>query len=378
MSNSLQVLHIHSGNLYGGVETVLNTLVRCRTLSPALEHHFALCFDGRLSKELEAMDAPIHRLGNARISRPLSVWRARHNLAGLLRRQKFDVAICHSSWSQSLFGKVARQPELPLIFWLHDEAKGKHWLERWARHTRPDLVVCNSRFTATTVDKLYPGVKSEVIYYPIAPPEVSLTPLERGALRQGLNTPADATVIIQVSRMEEWKGQKLHLQALSVLRDLPDWICWMVGGAQRPQEQGYLAELQLMARQLGIADRVRFLGQRSDVPRLLAAADIFCQPNFDSEPFGITFIEALYAQLPVVSTAFGGALEIVDDSCGMLTPPGDRQALANILQRLIENPGLRARLGAAGVLRAHQIGDARRQLGQIKDLCNTLTLRAAA
>ena len=52
MSNSLRVLHIHSGNLYGGGETVLNTLVRCRALSPAMEHHFALCFDGLLSSEL--------------------------------------------------------------------------------------------------------------------------------------------------------------------------------------------------------------------------------------------------------------------------------------------------------------------------------------
>ena len=57
--------------------------------------------------------------------------------------------------------------------------------------------------------------------------------------------------------------------------------------------------------------------QRDDVPRLLAAADIFCQPNLGPEPFGIGFVEALSAGLPVITTATGGALEIVDGDCGI-------------------------------------------------------------
>ena len=69
---------------------------------------------------------------------------------------------------------------------------------------------------------------------------------------------------------------------------------------------------------------MRWLGQRRDVPELLAAADIYCQPNVGAEPFGIVFVEALYTGLPVVTTALGGALEIIDASCGVLVPPGAR------------------------------------------------------
>ena len=71
---------------------------------------------------------------------------------------------------------------------------------------------------------------------------------------------------------------------------------------QRPHEQDYLNELKIQANNLDLCDRLQFLGQRSDVAQLLAAADIHCQLNTGVEPFGITFIEALYASLPVVTT----------------------------------------------------------------------------
>lgn len=364
----MKVLHIHSGNLYGGVETMMITLARYRHFCPALEMHFALCFDGRLSAELEAAGVPVHRLGNVRASRPLSIWRARQELNKLLGRQSFDVAICHSSWSQPIFGPIARAARLPLIFWLHGEATGKHWLERWARLTRPNLAICNSHFTAATLGELYPGVKAAVLYCPVAAPEERRSEAGRRAVRAELSTPEDARVIIQTSRMEPWKGQALHLQALGLLRDLPNWVCWQVGGAQRPREQHYFAQLRLMTEQLGIADRVRFLGQRSDVPRLLAASDVHCQPNLGPEPFGIVFIEALLAGLPIVTTAIGGAREIVEDSCGILIPPGDTQSLADALRRLIEDRELRKRLSATGPARARQLCDPAKQLASLQSM----------
>src|SRR5881227_1748480 len=99
-----RVLHVHSGNLYGGVETLLATLWRERAACPSLETQFALCFEGRLSEELRAAGATVHALGGARVRSPLSVRRARRSLSRLLRENDFDVAACHSSWSQALFG----------------------------------------------------------------------------------------------------------------------------------------------------------------------------------------------------------------------------------------------------------------------------------
>jgi len=363
----MRVLHVHSGNLYGGVEATLLTQARGCALSPALATSFALCFDGRFGAELIAAGADVHWLGRVRIRQPLSVRRARQRLRELLQRQTFDVVVTHSAWAQALFGSVACAARLPLVFYLHGPVTGRHWLERWARRTPPDVALCNSQFTAATLPLLYPRVRAEIVYCPLAASERSSTQADVHATRAELQTPTDATVIIQVSRMEAWKGHGLHLEALSLLRDLPDWVCWQVGGAQRPSELRYAQELKRTAARLGIAERVRFLDQRADVARLLAAADVYCQPNTGPEPFGLAFIEALSARLPVVATALGGACEIVDDTCGVLVPPHDAHALAAVLRRLMQDETLRLRLGAAGPLRAHKLCDPATQMRRLHE-----------
>ncbi|MFL5349886.1 MAG: glycosyltransferase, partial [Hyalangium sp.] len=158
-------------------------------------------------------------------------------------------------------------------------------------------------------------------------------------------------VIVQCCRMEEGKGHRLLLDALGRLRSVPDWVLWVAGGAQRPMEVRYLAELEALASGLGIRERVRFLGQRSDVQRLLAAGDLHCQPNTASDSFGLAFIEALHAGLPVVTTSMGGPLETIDSTCGVLVPPAP-EPLAQALQRLIQDGEARRQLGAAGPSRA--------------------------
>ena len=147
-----------------------------------------------------------------------------------------------------------------------------------------------------------------------------------------LGTPDRTVVILQASRLERWKGQAVHLAALGLLRDVPGWECWLAGGVQK-SGRGKVSERVAVGRgTAGIADRVRFLGQRADMRRLMAAADMFCQPNTGPEPFGIVFVEALYAGLPVVTSGFGGAAEIVDQTCGVLTAPGDTEAVASALE----------------------------------------------
>jgi glycosyltransferase involved in cell wall biosynthesis len=366
--NSLRVLHVHSGNIYGGVEAMLLTQVREREICPGMQNSFALCFAGQFSEELTAAGAPVHWLGRVRIRQPLSVHRARRSLKKLLRRRAFDVVVTHSCWSQAIFGKVARAAGVPLVFYLHAPADGKHWLERLARRTSPDAVVCNSHFTAATLPKLYPRAHSNVIYCPVARPASNYSDDDRKAIRAELRTPEEATVIIQVSRLERLKGHLLHLEALGLLKDLPDWVCWQVGGTQRPDEVQYLEELKKRASQLGIADRVRFLNQRADVAQLLAAADIYCQPNTGPDSFGLTFIEALYAKLPIVTTNMGGAREIVDNSCGVLVPPDDRGALAATLRQLIQDKTLRPRLGDDGPARARQLCDPAPRMQQLREV----------
>jgi len=361
----MRMLHVNSGNLFGGVETILVTLARLRHLCPDMEPAFALCYEGRLSQELEAAGAKVHILGEARISRPWTVWQARRRLRHILREEPFQMVMCHMPWSLAVLGPAVRAEGQRLGFFAHAFHEGRNWLERLARLTKPDVIVVNSRFTERGVANLFPGVTRGIVHPPVEPGKVEAC---RTALRQAHNTAEDAVAIVQISRLEAWKGHLLHLQALAHLKDLTNWVYWVGGGAQRPEEREYLAQLVRTAEESGIAERVRFLGERTDVREVLAAADIFCQPNLGPEPFGIVFIEALWAGLPVVSTAMGGALEIIDDSCGRLVTPNASE-LAVVLRQLITNRDLRAELGRNGAARAYRLSDPAEQMRVLSELC---------
>src|SRR6185295_14283079 len=107
----MRVLHVYSGNLFGGIEAMLLAIAR----QPAadLESEFALCFEGRLSRELTAAGARVHQLAEVRVSRPQTVRRARRALAALLSSGRFDRVICHASWSHAIFGGLVRRTGTP-------------------------------------------------------------------------------------------------------------------------------------------------------------------------------------------------------------------------------------------------------------------------
>lgn len=368
----IRVLHLSTGTLYGGVETYLLALVRYGRETGSIDSSFALAGEGRLGEELREEGASVHGLGAVRVRHPRSVRAARARLTALLDREAFDVVICHSPWAQALFAPIARRAGIPVVFHLHGHVTGRHWLERWARRTPPDLVITNSRFTEGTLKNLYPDVRAELVRYPVEDAADCQGLEERRGVREELDTPTGDVVIVQSCRMEPWKGHRLHLEALSRLRDLPGWTAWIVGGAQRRSEVAYRAELEATAARAGIGDRVRFVGQRRDVPRLLRAADVHCQPNMGPEPFGIAFVEALYAGLPVVTTEMGGAKEIVTEECGILTEPGNAEALSDALRAVVTRRELRERLGSAGPARAAELCDPRAQVRRLADALATV------
>src|SRR2546426_46816 len=140
----MRVLHIGSGNLYGGVERTFVTLARYRAQFPGMESDFTVCFEGRLSRDLVALGATVHNLGVARVRNPVSIRNVRTALHDVFSQSTYDVAICHSAWTQAIFGPVVRGAGIRLLFWLHGAPTGRHWLERWAARTRPDGAICCS------------------------------------------------------------------------------------------------------------------------------------------------------------------------------------------------------------------------------------------
>jgi glycosyltransferase involved in cell wall biosynthesis len=179
----------------------------------------------------------------------------------------------------------------------------------------------------------------------VVPNGVDLAALDgaqpRAVVRRELGLPEEAKVIGLVGRLDHWgKGHKELFQALA------DWPgpegpqALIIGGGRR------LAEVQALAANLGLADKVHFLGTRSDVPDLLRALDVFVLPSY-SEGLSLALLEAMAGGLPVIATAVGGTPEVVSDGVtGLLIPPQDAGALTAALQRLLADPALAARLGA--------------------------------
>src|SRR5262245_60280096 len=219
----MRVLHIYSGNLYGGIEAILTTIARHAAACPDLSSEFALCFEGRLAQQLTDAGARVHRLGEVRVRQPQSVRRARRALAELLVAPRFDRVICHGAWAHALFAPIARRRGVTLAFWAHDVMRGHHWTERWAKRTPPVMAIANSRFTAATVPAVFPNVPVSVVYAPVALPSpedraAGASLATRAAVRAELDTSRSAIVIVQASRMEAWKGHEVLLDALSLLR----------------------------------------------------------------------------------------------------------------------------------------------------------------
>ncbi|VTU00944.1 glycosyl transferase family 1 : Group 1 glycosyl transferase OS=Corallococcus coralloides (strain ATCC 25202 / DSM 2259 / NBRC 100086 / M2) GN=mshA2 PE=4 SV=1: Glycos_transf_1 [Gemmataceae bacterium] len=366
----LRVLHVNSGNLYGGVETVLVTLAAGRHLCPEMEPEFAVCFEGRQADELRKTGARVHVLGPARVSRPWTVLKARRALAKVLRDGAFDAVDCHQPWVFGLFGGVVVRSGAAAVWHYHNSTAGG-WVERLGRRHRPALVLAPSEHTLRSVSREFPGVPGAAFHNPL-PPGVTatapLTPAERTAVRAELGAGPGDVIVLQASRLERWKGPDVVIRALGPLRDVPGWRFWFAGGAQKAGEVEYLDELRRAARDERIEDRVHFLGARTDVPRLMRAADVYAQGNRGPESFGLSFLEASYSGLPAVTFDLGGVREVIDPASGVLVQPGDTNGFTDALRRLIADPKLRTEMGERASQKAVERFDLGRQLNRLRDL----------
>jgi glycosyltransferase involved in cell wall biosynthesis len=169
------------------------------------------------------------------------------------------------------------------------------------------------------------------------------------SLRQELGIPLGAPLLASVSRLFSWKGQRELLQAFALARaERSDLRLMIVGEDASGMKGSFTQELKQLAAQLNVADHVTFTGARNDIPRVMAACDVFTLPSFE-EPFGLVFLEAMAMAKPVVAVDNGGTPEVVEHGrSGLLSPPWDVPALAANISVLVGDPELRARLGEHG------------------------------
>lgn len=169
------------------------------------------------------------------------------------------------------------------------------------------------------------------------------------ALRADLSSGA-ACVIAVFGRLSAWKGQQTAIEALA---QLPASHHLWIAGAPLFGEHAFEASLRQQAAQRGVADRVRFLGFRDDIPAVMRAADVIVHASTLPEPFGRVVVEGMLARKPVIATDAGGVREIVQHGeTGVLVPLGDAAAIARAVTELLADAPRAARIAVAGAARA--------------------------
>jgi glycosyltransferase involved in cell wall biosynthesis len=168
-------------------------------------------------------------------------------------------------------------------------------------------------------------------------------------LRRELGCPPGAPLVGSVGRLAKIKRYQDLIAAVALL-PRPDAVCLIVGdGPEAPA-------LTAAARTSGVEDRVRFLGWREDVARIVSSLDVFVLPSAN-EGMGRVLVEAMAAGVPVVATRVGGIPSIVaDGECGLLVEPGDVAGLAGAVGKLLADRPLAVRMGEAGRRRALAYG----------------------
>ena len=168
-----------------------------------------------------------------------------------------------------------------------------------------------------------------------------------GRFRKGLQVPREALLVGTVGRLDRQKGQGDLIRAARRVGERHPEVRFVIVGEETFGEEGIRGELESLATALGLSDMLFFAGFRKDIPAVLRDLDLFVLPSH-SEAFGIALVEAMAMGLPTIGTDNLGVPEIINDGrTGLLVPPKDPPALAEAICRLIEDKGLRARLGAA-------------------------------
>ena len=156
--------------------------------------------------------------------------------------------------------------------------------------------------------------------------------------RRALGLPLSAKVVGAVGRLSAQKGLPVLIEAFAGLE--PDAVLALAGAGEDE------AALRALASKRGLGDRVRFLGFQEDVPRVLAALDVFCMPSL-WEGFGLSLVEALAAGKPCVASDVDSLPEVMGDA-GLLVAPADPTALREALEHLLTDREAAADLGSRG------------------------------
>jgi glycosyltransferase involved in cell wall biosynthesis len=261
-----------------------------------------------------------------------------------LARRRRTALVHHNNGIEPRSVLLSRLLRVPLVVY----QRGEEWHSRTARALAGMVSLYMANSEATKRDLVDLGVapgRIRVIYPPVDLARFSPA-VDAARQRAELGLPAGAPCFGIFGTLLEWKGHHVFLRAARLVLDaVPEARALIIGEA--PERGGaYREALGRLARELGIADRVLFLGFREDVPELMQLLQVIVHASVTPEPFGRVIVEAMAMGKPVVATGAGGPLEIIANGVdGYLVPAGQAEAMARPIVRLLTDGAHAARIG---------------------------------
>ncbi len=249
--------------------------------------------------------------------------------------QDFDLIYTNTSKALILGALASRLCNKPLIHHLRDIISPEHFsrtnqrvLVAAANWCAVHVIANSSATQAAFIAAGGEAQKVSVVYNGFQPAAYQAVPETAQALRTELGL-HNRFVVGHFSRLAPWKGQHVLIEALA---QCPEPVEALLVGDALFGEDDYVEALHRQVDQLGLTERVKFLGFRSDIPQLMQACDLIAHTSTAPEPFGRVIVEAMLCQRPIIAAAGGGTVELITHGeTGWLCPPDQPQILSDLI-----------------------------------------------
>lgn len=356
MASPVRILYLDHAPIWGGAEAVLVTLLQHLDRQQC-QPFAATAPDSPLAQRLAGSDVPILPVPFAALNQagwrlPFNLMRSVTAVSRLIRLHA--IALIHTNTVRahivgSLAGWLTRTP---VIWTLHDNTFPPR-LARWLSPI-PRQVITVSGWLAETYAPCGLAGKLTVIPNGL---NLAVQATSGPSIRAELGIPPDAPLVLNVGRLVEGKAPHLFIEAAAKAAERhPEAWFVLVGGADEgeptPRAAAYTEQLAQMLAQNGLNGRLLSVGARQDVGRFYQAANIVVYNAVLPEGLPTVLLEAMAYARPVIASAIGGALEIVQNGrSGILTPANNAAALADAIHTLLSSPADQQAMGQAGLKR---------------------------
>lgn len=288
--------------------------------------------------------------------------------------KNFDFIFANSQKAGLISVLAGQLASKPVVWYLHDILNSEHFGKAQllaARYTarKSTQILVNSKSTKEALQILTGrNDNTHLIYNAFNTKPFVQTANSQENQREALGF--DSRPLVGVfGRLSPWKGQDVFLRTLAMMPAVQGLIV----GSPMFGEDAYAQHLEQEIKTLGLENRVKLLGFRSDIPELMKTCDIIAHTSIAPEPFGRVIVEGMLSGRPVVASKSGGPNEIIENGVtGMLYTPGDSQALQSVLSEIINEPEqalLIAQRGRETALNRFSLDNMHKRLDDIITVC---------